>query len=739
MATTLPRQLALADKHFRSGNHDFAEQLLREILARAPGHTRANELLAYILGNRGALDDSFALLQTATAAPEASGEAFYYLGKHLLQRARFEDAAAAYRQALRRNGNFFEGLHDLGVALSGCGQADAALQAYDQALALQPGVAQAWFNKGVAFDALKRPDDALPCYDRALSIDPAFAPAWRNRGATLNDLGRYSEALACHDRDIALDAGDAQAWSNRGVTLAALQRYAEAVASLDKALALDPSFADAWARGAAVFAEMNQPGQALTYYARALALNPRQPYLLGDWLRARLVSCQWTPGNGAAPGATDIEAVFERLREGVAARQRVATPFELLAVPATPALQRQCSEDYTRDRIAAHTATVPGATRARNPRIRVGYFSPDFRSHAVSFLTAGLFECHDRDRFETHAFALRVPGGDPMTQRIRAAVEHFHDVECQPGAAIAALAQSLNLDIAVDLAGHTLGARTDIFARRAAPIQVNYLGFPGTMGAPFIDYILADAIVVPDGERGDYTESVVRLPQCFQINDARRTVAPAPARTAYGLAEDAFVFCCFNGAYKINPRLFDLWLSLLQQLPHSVLWLAGEQDAQIHNLRAWAGSRGVSPQRLVFAGTLPYAAHLARYALADLVLDTLPFNGGTTTSDALWGGAPVLTCSGNTFAGRMAASALHAAGMDELITHCLDDYQATALRLARHPGQLAALKAKLAANRHTCPLFDTALGTRHIEAAYAAMMQRLHAGLPPAHLDIPRR
>ncbi len=735
MATTLPRQLALAEKHFRNGNHGVAEPLLREALARAPANAKANELLAYIAGNRGDMDESFALLKTATAAPEASGEAFYYLGKHFLERALFEDAAAACQQALRRNGNFFEGLHDLGVALSGCGKAEAAVRAYDQAIALQPGLAQPWFNKGVALDALRRFDEALQCYDKALALDPAFSPAWRNRGATLNDLGRYDEALASHERDIAANPRAAQAWSNHGVTLAALKRYPAALASQDKALALDPQFAEAWVRGAGVLVELKYPERALAYYAKALALNAQLPYVQGNALFARMLTCHWSAGDDG-DATPDIETAFAALHAGIERGQRVATPFEMLAIPATPDLQRQCAEIYTRDRNPAGVAVVRTAGRARGNRIKVGYFSPDFRTHPLSFLTAGLYECHDRERFETHAFSFCVAGDDPLHARVRSAFEYFHDVQDLSDQHVAALAQRLRLDIAVDLAGHTEGARTGIFARRAAPIQVNYLGFPGTMGAPFIDYLIADRTVVPETATRGYSEKLVWLPHCFQVNDARRSIANAPTRAVCGLPDDAFVFCCFNGAHKINAALFTVWMKLLAAAPRSVLWLAGGNEVRMRNLRAAAAKRGVPPERLVFAGALPYAQHLARYALADLALDTLPFNGHTTTSDALWGGAPVLTCLGDTFAGRVAASLLQTLGLEELVTRDFDAYQALALTLARDPGALAALRHKLAANRATSPLFDTALSTRHIEVAYTEMQRRFDAGLAPVHLDV---
>ena len=641
----------------------------------------------------------------------------------------------------------------MGVALTGCGEAESALGPYDKALAMRPDFHQAWFNKGVALDNLKRFDDALQCYDRALSIDPGFATAWYNRGATLNDLGRHHEALASHDKALALEPGNAQAWSNRGVTLSALKCYKEALESHEKALTLEPDFAEAWGRGAGVFADLKSPEKALTYFAKALALKPDIPFLPGDWLRARMSICQWeAAGAGAlsaatvtadarAParsdGASDIERQFEKILSGIDAKRKMSAPFVVLAIPSSLAQQRHCAEIYCRDRSPATVATVQRVKRAQRARIKVGYFSPDFRSHAVSFLTAGLFECHDPARFETHAFAFGVPGDDPMTRRVKSAFEHFHDVEKMPDREIALLAQSLNIDIAVDLAGHTQGARTGIFARRAAPVQVNYLGFPGTMGAEFIDYIISDEIVTPDGDLNEYSEKVVFLPHCFQVNDSKRHIAHAPTRTSCGLADEAFVYCCFSNAYKLNPGIFDIWMNILRSTDHGVLWLIGEHKTQMQNLRNWAAARGVSPHRLVFAGMLPYAEHLARYPLADLVLDTLPFNGGTTTSDALWGGAPVLTCSGNTFAGRMAASLLRAIGLDELVTNTLDAYQASALHFAHHPAEIAALKKRLAVNRDSHPLFDTRLCTRHIETAYVEMWRRHDAGLPPAHLRIP--
>jgi len=323
-----------------------------------------------------------------------------------------------------------------------------------------------------------------------------------------------------------------------------------------------------------------------------------------------------------------------------------------------------------------------------------------------------------------------------MTQRVAAAFDHLVDMRTMTDEAVVARARNINIDIAIDLAGYTLDARTGVFARRAAPVQVNYLGHPGTLGVPFYDYIIADEIVIPEADRLSYVEKPVYLPNSFQVNDSRRDIAPATSRARVGLPEDAVVLCSFNNSYKINARVFDAWLAILKALPAPVLWLIGESETQMKNLRAYAARQGIDDGRIIFAPRVAYTEHLARYQLADLVLDTLPFNGGATTSDALWAGVPVLTCLGTTYAGRMAGSLLRAVGLPEMITTSLTAYQALAIELVQNRQQLTFLRQKLASQRLTAPLFDTALFTRHIEAAYTQMHQRYLTGLPPEVLRI---
>jgi len=350
---------------------------------------------------------------------------------------------------------------------------------------------------------------------------------------------------------------------------------------------------------------------------------------------------------------------------------------------------------------------------------------------------AGLFEQHDRTRFEWHAYSLPPTTTDPVRSRISAAFDHFHDVSGWSDLKIAQHIRDAEIDIAVDLNGFTTHCHPEIFARRCAPIQINYLGFPATMGSGFTDYILGDATVTPVGLEAAYSEKIIRLPFSYQVNDSKRPIAPeTPTRAEAGLPETGFVFCCFNASYKFEPSIFDIWMRLLKQVPGSVLWLYKPKEAVEGNLLAEAARRGISADRLVFASPLPLDKHLARQRLADLFLDTLPYNAHTTASDALWAGLPLLTCMGETFASRVAASILRAAGLPELVTETLEDYEAQALRLARDPLALGELRKKTEMQRDICPLFDTAQSARHLEQAYLTAWRRWRAGLKPIAFDV---
>ncbi len=488
-----------------------------------------------------------------------------------------------------------------------------------------------------------------------------------------------------------------------------------------------PGYADAHTNRGNALGALKRDLEALESYSRALAIDPSADFLYGTWLHAKMRVCDWR----------DVDHAFRELDARIAAGARASPPFPVLAVPASAARQADAARAWAHARFPAQPVPAFTAPAHADGRIRIGYFSANFHEHAMGRLLVELFERHDRSRFELCAFSFGPDTGDALRSRIRAAFDRFVDVRGRSDRDVAALARSWGIDVAVDLMGYTQDGRPGIFAHRAAPVQASYLGYPGTSGAACIDYLVADRVLVTAEQRAHVTESVVFLPGSYQVNDTRRAVdAPASDRRSSGLPEDAFVFCCFNNNYKITPGTLDAWAAILREVQGSVLWLLQDNPWAAANLRTEASRRGIDPGRLVFAPRVTPQAHLARHALANLFLDTLPYNAHTTASDALWAGLPVLTCLGDTFAGRVAGSLLHAVGLPELVHEDIEGYVAHAVELARSPGKLAALADKLASARASAPLFDTPRFARHIEAAYLAMVERHRAGSAPADLHL---
>jgi protein O-GlcNAc transferase len=602
-------------------------------------------------------------------------------GLALHRRGAVDEAAARYAEVLRADPANADAHYYLALISCQHGRFEEGAELARKSLAGEPKQARSHVILGRALHALGRNDDALASFDRAIALAPDLAPAHANRADVLSKIGRNAEALDSYDRALALAPDSVADWMNRGATLVALNRHDEAVSSFDRGFALDPDFAQ--------------------------ADDFRAPRLL-----SKLRICDWT----------DVAAETAELLAMVRAEKPLSLPYAIVAIPSSPAEQLQCARRYVRDQ-PAHPPLWQGEVYGHD-RLRVAYLSADFNDHPTAYLTAGLFEQHDRSRFEITALSFGQNDHSPPRRRLEAAFEHFIDVGSSSDQEIAALMRRSEIDIAVDLMGFTKDNRLGVLARRAAPVQVNYLGYPGTTGAPYMDYILADATVIPEDHDAFYAERVVRLPGTYQINDNRRAISRhTPTRGECGLPENAFVYCCFNNPQKIMPEIFDIWMRLLRASEGSVLWLIAGNSKVAANLRREAEKRGVAPERLIFAPQAGVADHLARHRLADLCLDTLPYNAHTTASDALWAGLPVLTCLGETFAGRVAASLLKAIGLDALITRTLAEYEALALRLSRDPVYLANLKDTLKRNRDTFLLFDTQSATRHIETAYQTMAE----------------
>jgi len=655
--------------------------------------------------------------------------AFHQRGKALHALGRYEAAISSYQEALARNPGYASTYDNLGNALYELGRYEAAIASYEHAIALDSGYADAYFDRGVALGALKRHEEAAASYERAVALIPRHAVAHNNRGAAQAELKDYAAALRSYDEAIALDASYAEAWHNRGNALYELAQHTSAAQSYERALTLRPDYAEAHYGLGVALAKLGRHEAAVQSYQRALELKPSIRFLRGMLLLSRMQICDWS----------SLQADRSELLQLIERGEAVCGPFALLVVCEQAAAQQRCAQILVRELFPPDHSLGPIASRPQAQRIRIGYFSADFHNHATLHLMAGLFEAHDRSAFECTAFSFGPHSQDAMRARLLASCEHFLDVRELSDRQIAALARERQIDIAVDLKGYTEGHRTAIFALRAAPLQLSYLGYPGTLGAPYIDYLIADPTVLPEHSRCHYSEKIIELPDCYQINDAQRPIAALHLqREQCALPPTGFVFCCFNNCYKITPQTFECWMRLLLRIEHSVLWLLEDNAAATRNLRREAAERGVNPERLIFAPRLPPPEHLARHALADLFLDTLPCNAHTTASDALWAGLPVLTCPGEAFAARVAASLLTALQLPELIASSPEHYETTALQLASQPRLLAQLRARLASNRLSSPLFNTTLTTRHIESAYASILQRFRLILPPEYFRIQR-
>lgn len=688
----------------------------------AAGHfNRGNALLA--LQRPAEALDSF---RRALALAPGLDEAELGCGQALRMLRRHAEALCCYDRELARTPGHAEALAGRGAALLALGRDAEALDSLQRALHLRPEHADAWCNLGIGLQALHRHDEAMHSFDRALALDPGHAGALNNRGNSLRQWQRLPEALADYEQALARQPELADAWCNRAAVLLELGQTDAALASCQRALDLQPGLAAAWLTRAAALERQGRFDAALAAYRQALALDADTAFAAGQALFAALMVCDWD----------GLAAAADRLRQRILAGRQAANPFNVLALCDEPAVQRQAAATWVAATCPEQTALPAPAAYPQHPRIRIGYFSGDFHSHPVAVQCARLLEVHDRARFEIVGFGF---GGhqDAMSARLQAGCDRFVDLRGLSDPAAAQLARELEIDIAVDLNGHTTGSRNGIFALRAAPVQVNFLGYPGTLGAGYMDYLIADAVVVPPGGEHDYHEKVVRLAGSYLPIDDTRPVAASGGRRDYELP-DGFIFCCFNNSWKLNPPIFDCWLRILTAVADSVLWLSATQPEVAGRLRAAAAQAGVDAGRLIFAERVADPAeHLGRLALADLFLDTLPYNAHATAGDALWAGLPVLTCQGRGFAGRVATSLLHALELPELVTASMPEYQALAIALAQDPQRLAGLRARLAAARRTAPLFDSEGYARRLEAAYRTMQQRALAGLAPAALDMP--
>jgi protein O-GlcNAc transferase len=716
----IPPDLRTALHFHKMGQFDKAANIYREILVHNPGNYDALHYLGLLEAQQDHFERASPLLARALELQPANKQVRANYATTLVKAGHNDSAIQTCDEGLRLEPTNVYLLYLSAIALFKSRRLPESLRRFNQLLTIQPDHVIAINERGSVLAEMKEYEQALAAFQKAVTLNPKFADAHLNLGNLFGKLEQRQEAKASFEKALELNPKLARAWSGLGNILRKRRAFDEALAAFAKALALESDLVEAWFGRGNVYTDLKQHDNAFAAYDRAFTLSSHLDYAEGARLHAKMHLCDWGK----------IEADFLHILSAVRHHKSASSPFFLLSTPASSADQLQCAKTYVADQ-GSFPALWRGEIYAHD-RIRLAYLSADFHDHAVMYLIAGLFEQHDKSRFEVSAISFGPDSSSEIRRRITDAVEHFIDVRDKTDQQIAKLLRELEIDIAIDLMGLTQNARLGVFARRPAPVQVNYLGYPGTLGAEYNDYIIGDSTVTPPEHFKYYSEQVVSLPDSYQVNDGARPIAQrAPSRTECGLPDTAFVYCCFNNLYKILPNIFDVWMRLLRARENSVLWLIEGHPTACINLRREAEKRGVSAERLIFARQMPLSEHLARHRHADLFLDTLPYNAHTTASDALWAGVPVLTCVGTTFAGRVAASLLKSIGLNELITYSLGEYEILALKLARDSSLLGSINGQLARNKSTHPLFNTKRFARHIEKAYLGMWERHQRREPP--------
>ena len=676
------------------GQFDRAVKSYKHALEIKADYAEAYNNLGNAFKNAGQLDNALKNFKNAIINKQDFSEAYYNHGTTLIELGQMNLAVKSLQKALNINSNYAEAHNNLGVALKGLGQLDLAILSYEAAISIKSDYAEAFNNLGLTYMKLGQLNDAVKSYEKALTINPNYAYANNNFGSVLKQLGQFNSSILYYEKALTINPDFFEAHSNLGNALKYLKRHDDSLAS----------------------------------YERAYDLNPDADYILGNLTHSKLHLCNWK----------ELSIYLNKIVKKITNNEKVIVPFNLLALIDDPKLHKKNAELYIEDKYPQNNDLPAIRKYPAHKKIRVGYFSADFRVHPVANLTAELYEIHDRSNFEVYAFSFGPETNDEMNLRIKAGVDYFHDVRSMPHKEVAMLARSVELDIAIDLGGFTQDTRTGIFAMKAAPIQVNYLGYSSTMGAEYMNYIIADLTLIPKDNQQHYSEKIVYLPDSFMVNDTKnKKSAREFTREEVGLPSDGFVFCCFNHHYKITPLVFASWMRILTQVSGSVLWLSDGNETGISNLKKEAEKNGVDGNRLIFAPRLELREdHLSRIKLADLFLDTLPYNAHATTSDALQAGLPVLTCIGESFASRVAASLINSVDLPELIVTTQDEYELLAIELATEYKKLKIIKNKLNNNLSSSPLYNTPLYVKQIESAYLEMYERYQKGLEPEHIYV---
>jgi predicted O-linked N-acetylglucosamine transferase (SPINDLY family) len=708
----------------KAGQLQQAKVIYEEALKLNPNHFDSIQLLATIALQNKLWDQALSLLNQAKSINNFSPIIYNNCGIALKELKRFEEALASYHRAIEIKPDYTEAYSNRGNVLRELKCFEEALASYDRAIELKPDYAEAYSNRGNVFNELNKCEEALINYDKAIELKPEYAEAYSNRGNVLKELKLFEEALSSYDRAIHFKPDSFDAHLQRGVVLKELKRFGDALVSYNIAIELKRDFTDAYYSRGVLFKELNLLEDALLNFQIVFSLNPNYPFIKGNLIHSMMYMNKWD----------SLYELLDSINNDVLEGKSSASPFGYQGICNSPKLLSQAAKIFS---LVNFPSQIKPIKKIKKNKIKIGYLCGEFRNQATSILMINLWESHNKNKFELIGFDNGWNDGSHIRDRIEKAFDKLINISGMSDLSVASLINDESIDILINLNCFFGLQRNKIFAYKPAPIQVNYLGFPGTLGVDYMDYIIADKTVIPVYSQEHYSEKIVYLPNSYQVNDTQREIADNLfTKEEMGLPKEGFVFCCFNNNYKITPHTFDGWVRILKGIEGSVLWLLEDNSNAGINLRKEAQARGLDPNRLVFAKRMKPPEHLARHKLADLFLDTFPYNGHTTASDALWAGLPVLTHMGESFASRVAASLLKAIEIPELITTTQAQFEVTAIELATNQAKLKDIKNKLDCNRLTTSLFDTSQFTKHIEEAYVQMYKRYQSDLPIDHIYI---
>tara|TARA_B100000965_G_scaffold282023_1_gene239850 strand:+ start:96 stop:2273 length:2178 start_codon:yes stop_codon:yes gene_type:complete len=714
---------------FQKGKSDEAKNLCIEALKEEPNNFDFLHLLGVITFREKDYKKSEEVISKAIKIKPNHVEIYDLYAFILLNLRKFDLAIKSWDEAIKLKPDYAEAYNNRGNILFELGKIEDSLESYEKAIKIKPDYADAYNNMGNPLRKLNKINAALKSCEKAIEFNPNHIEALNNKGNILFALGKIEDSLKSYNAVIKLSPNNPQIYNNLGIVLNKLDKKNSALESYEKAIKIKPDYAEAHYNKGNILLELNKNNAALNSYKKALETKTYIKTLLGTILNTKLKMCDWT----------NLNKDLQNFKDEITNPKKIPNPFFLLPVIDSPKIQKHAAEKwFINEYTSLNNNLEEISKRKKNKKIKIGYYSADFREHAVGQLIANLFELHNKSNFEIFGFYFGPDVNDYTHKRISKAVDKFINVSLKNETEIAKLSRNFQIDIAVDLMGHTERSRFKIFAERCAPIQVSYLGYPGTLGTNCIDYLIADKTLIPKENQQYYSEKIIYLPNTYLVNDSTKKLSKKKfTRENLGLPKNNFVFCCFNQSQKILPEIFNIWMKILKKVNGSVLWLFETNEVSCKNLKQEATKVGIDANRIIFAKRLPLLEeHLARYKAADLFLDTFPYTAHSTCADSLRAGLPVLTLQGHSFASRVSSSLLEAVGLKELITHSLNEYENMALDLASNLSKLKNIKKKLEDNKNTTPLFNTKLFTNNIEKAYVLMFEKYIKGEKNDNIEI---